>query len=870
MATKDHPHRDSTFVDTTPSPYQSYTITSEQLDQILNRLAPPKPILPRTGLGNPGPLGLGAFALTTFTLSCFNAGVFIEKELEGVVLPLALFYGGLAQFAAGMWEYKVENTFGATAFSSYGAFWMSFAAYVYLIVPTLTPAIANHATGLFLFAWTIFTLYMWVASFRVSVSVFAVFTGLFPTFLLLTIGALANSPVTTRVGGWFGLATAAAAWYGSAAVVINSTFGRGVMPVGAYSRVAAGVADRIDVGRRVLKGLKAALVERLTQALNGGDVEMEDADAPEPEPVPESAPDVRRSGRTRKAAVEEAPPVIKAPAPKRAKKTPQPPKDDNEEAVAADSKTATKRGKKRKAEEPKEEDDEDAEEAPSHIAKKMATETTKPKGTPKIDPLCSLPGTTAEAANVHVEGDGIYDVMLNQVNIGNNNNKFYVIQLITHPYAFVVFTRWGRVGENGQQAQTTFGSIDEAKNEFAKKFKAKSGNTWSSDIRESFEPKSGKYTLLEMSYEDDDGTPEAAAKEAENTLPCSLDKPTASLLSLIFDDNTFKQQMKDFNIDTERMPLGKLSRSTIENGRRVLVEIQRVVSGETKGDLKDLSSQFYTWIPHAYGRGTPPPVLKDADTIQKKIDLCNVLADIEIAQSLKKTDAKITADKPKSTPTKRHPLDTNYISLKAKLSHIAPTSAVHKIINTYLEQTRCSNVTLIDAWEVDREGEADRFAAHDDINERKLLWHGTNVAVVAAILATGLRIMPHAGGRVGRGLYFASENAKSASYTSAGPDGTACMFLAEVALGKQHEINNDDPSLRAAPKGFDSVVAKGHTEPDPKKNTTIKLDGNDVVVPQGKAVDQKAWKDSSFWHSEYLVYKESQVRLRYVLRVKLY
>jgi len=191
---------------------------------------------PPSGLGNPGPLGLGGFALTTFTLSVFNTGVFLDPTLEGVVLPLALFYGGLAQFIAGLFEFKAPNTFGATAFCSYGAFWMSFAAYVEFVAPGLNASTAHQATGLFLFAWLIFTTYMFFASMRVSKVVCLLFFFLTITFLLLTIGALGVNAHCTKAGGWFGLITAFIAWYGSAAVSVNSTWGRTVMPVGVFSK----------------------------------------------------------------------------------------------------------------------------------------------------------------------------------------------------------------------------------------------------------------------------------------------------------------------------------------------------------------------------------------------------------------------------------------------------------------------------------------------------------------------------------------------------------------------------------------------------------------------------------------------------------
>ena len=168
--------------------------------------------------------------MTTFVLSVFNAGL-LPSDLEAVVLPLALFYGGFAQLLAGMWEFRKANTFGAVAFSSYGAFWLSFAAYVKFIAPSLPASSAGAATGLFLLAWTIFTAYMTVGALRVSGAVAAVFVALVLTFLLLTIAELAGAASLGKVGGWLGIITALIAWYASAAGVINSTWRRPVLPV---------------------------------------------------------------------------------------------------------------------------------------------------------------------------------------------------------------------------------------------------------------------------------------------------------------------------------------------------------------------------------------------------------------------------------------------------------------------------------------------------------------------------------------------------------------------------------------------------------------------------------------------------------------
>lgn len=184
---------------------------------------------PTIHVADPGPLGLGAFAMTTFVLSAFNAGL-VSATLEAVVLPLALFYGGLAQFLAGMWEFRKANTFGALAFSSYGAFWLSFAAYVKYIAPGLGSNAAT-ATGLYLLGWTIFTAYMIIAALRVNGAVLAVFVFLTLTFLALTIAELAGAKSMATVGGWLGLVTAVLAWYGSFAGVTNATWKRAVIPV---------------------------------------------------------------------------------------------------------------------------------------------------------------------------------------------------------------------------------------------------------------------------------------------------------------------------------------------------------------------------------------------------------------------------------------------------------------------------------------------------------------------------------------------------------------------------------------------------------------------------------------------------------------
>lgn len=189
-------------------------------------------------VANPAPLGLSAFALTTFVLSSFNAGLI---KTPFIVIGLALFYGGIVQIIAGVQEFRAGNTFGATAFCSYGGFWLAVGA-------TLTPAFniivagyggltpAFHtAFGYFLLGWTIFTALMFLGTLRSTVALMAVFALLLVTFALLTIGELAGSAGATMLGGYLGIITAIAAWYTALAGLLVSSKSVFTLPVGPRS-----------------------------------------------------------------------------------------------------------------------------------------------------------------------------------------------------------------------------------------------------------------------------------------------------------------------------------------------------------------------------------------------------------------------------------------------------------------------------------------------------------------------------------------------------------------------------------------------------------------------------------------------------------
>jgi succinate-acetate transporter protein len=181
-------------------------------------------------VADPAPLGLAAFALTTFLLSAKNAQ---WTHGTDAWIGYALAYGGLIQLLAGMWEFRNRNVFGATAFSTYGGFWIGLGLYVLLVAPTAKGVSqVNDDLGWILLAFAIFNTYMLLWSSQVNAAIFAVFLTLEATEIVLFIGNFSNNADTVKVGGWVGVLTAATAWYASAAGVINGMESRPVVPVG--------------------------------------------------------------------------------------------------------------------------------------------------------------------------------------------------------------------------------------------------------------------------------------------------------------------------------------------------------------------------------------------------------------------------------------------------------------------------------------------------------------------------------------------------------------------------------------------------------------------------------------------------------------
>lgn len=454
-----------------------------------------------------------------------------------------------------------------------------------------------------------------------------------------------------------------------------------------------------------------------------------------------------------------------------------------------------------------------------------------------LDDHCTLPNY-----QVWVDPDSglIYDASLNQTNAGNNNNKFYRIQVLKDPKSatFKTWTRWGRVGEMGQKAVLGDGSLDDAVKIFQKKFKDKSGLSW--DDRGA-NPKPGKYAFVERSYnpdsDDDDEEDDKAVKkedgEGKDEAPepeCKLEKPVKELMELIFNQQYFQQAMSSLNYDANKLPLGKLSKTTITRGFQQLKELAALFDDPSlaateyrmsvAAATESLSNTFYSVIPHDFGRNRPPIINSNA-LLKKEIELLESLSDMKDAAEIMKADRK--------TRDSIHPLDRQFAGLgMEEMTPLEHNSNEFTRLKDYLNESRGAthNMTydVKDIFRIEREGEFKRF---DDSkfskisSDRRLLWHGSRTTNYGGILSQGLRIAPPeapvSGYMFGKGIYLADMSSKSAGYCcSYNSGGEALLLLCEAELGDPiQKLTRASPEAgqTAKKQGMHSTWGQGRTGP---------------------------------------------------------
>ncbi len=442
--------------------------------------------------------------------------------------------------------------------------------------------------------------------------------------------------------------------------------------------------------------------------------------------------------------------------------------------------------------------------------------------------------------HVYDDGKKVYHASLMWTDLKHNNNKFYIIQILAdnaNSNSFTVFNRWGRVGATGQFAQFPFSNAAAAVSAYGKKYREKT---------------SKGYTEIHMAFEEDIDEPKSKKKKTEEkaagTKKCKLDARIQKLVNLIFNMKFMSEIMSKRGFDTKKMPLGKLSKYTLEAGHNVLLKIEDVLNGKKKGDLSELSSEFYTLIPHDFGfQQMSQFVINTKDKLKEKMETLESLGDLEFANSLlKKGDSAVEA---------------NYSKLNAKIVPLEKTSDEYKTVAEYFKNTCDSQkITLEELYKIERKGEETHFKKK--AGNEFLLWHGSPITNMVSILSGGLKVrckeLPWLSDRI----FHADMIAKSIGYTGYySSNNTAMALLDRVALGNKIKYCSGGFGVWSPPpKGNSSIVLAGHRAP-PKSSY---VDYKGMTIPSGKPS-----QGANGWYSEYVVWDSAQVKMEYITILKV-
>jgi len=525
-------------------------------------------------------------------------------------------------------------------------------------------------------------------------------------------------------------------------------------------------------------------------------------------------------------------------------------------------------------------DEEEEEESPTKKMKLKSTKSVKEdpeeekpviksiklKGLAPVDNECPHESDH----HVYCEGKEVWDVMLNQTNIQNNNNKYYLIQLLKadQTNSFSVWMRWGRVGYKGQTSWTVCGQdVEKAKSVFKKKFYDKTCNQW--EEKDFFEKHGGKYDLVKMDYsakntnnvDEVDAVP--MKKEEGPVAESSLPKSVQDLVSLICNIETMEQAVMEMEYDTKKAPLGKVTTEQISAGYQSLKSISDCISkGKSSGpEIIQACNDFYTRIPHEFGMKTPP-IIKTSAMVKAKLQLLEALSDIQVALKMLSTvdDEGL------------HPVDRKYKQLDVNMSPLDKKSKEWKMVDHSIQSTHATthsmySMEVLDVFSLDKTKEEDRYK---NLGNTKLLYHGSRLSNWAGILSQGLRIAPpeapSTGYMFGKGVYFADMSSKSANYcftTRSSPVGL--LMLCEVSLGKANQLVAADYDAGKLPKGKNSVQGMGRVEPA----EYVKME-NGLEIPVGPPQDTKVVNKKGYTlnYNEFIVYDTKQIKMKYLAKIK--
>lgn len=492
-------------------------------------------------------------------------------------------------------------------------------------------------------------------------------------------------------------------------------------------------------------------------------------------------------------------------------------------------------------------------------------ETTK---VGQVDPKAKCPKGVIYSETKTVDGkqkQEFFDVYMTQSDITTKSNKYYRMQFIDitgNGSRFVMFCKWGRIGTSiGNSTISAQGSFNSTLELWKAKYLDCTGNEWNK--RHEFVKNPGRYFPIEIDIESD--TDEADNVEEEQiVIPSLLNIKLQEVVNLIFDPKMMQRNMHELDIDIKKMPLGRISQASLKKSYEILKKIEEEIDNPSPSqvlNITSLSNQFYTIIPHDFGNKIPE-IIDSKNRLRAKMKIVDTLSNIEIATSLHKQSV-----------TNINPTDINYESLDVELKPLSTYAseyvAIRKCVeNGYHPDVLGSKLKLLDVFSVSRKGEKERFEPYTKQKSRMLLWHGSRLCNFVGILSQGLRIAPPeapaSGYMFGKGLYFADLIQKSATYTHPDPvDNIGLLLLCDVFLGDTMEV--DKPTyITELPEDKHSLKALAKYQPAPGK--VDKVAGGSKFMT-GKP-ESTHIEDVFLDEAEYVVYKEAQVKISYLVKIK--
>ncbi|GLV34377.1 Poly-(ADP-ribose) polymerase [Carabus blaptoides fortunei] len=462
-------------------------------------------------------------------------------------------------------------------------------------------------------------------------------------------------------------------------------------------------------------------------------------------------------------------------------------------------------------------------------------------------------------AHVYQSGDVRFNAVLSRTELSTNKNTYYKIQLLEADSGdnYWIYKGWGRIGTSiGSCKVSEISSLNEAKKSFKDLFKEKTGNVW--EGRHHFVKKPGKFSYVEVDYQAQKEEIDLNNRVADSSLAPAV----AQLMAMIFNVQTMEKVMLEYELDLQKMPLGKVSRTQIIRAYDLLNQISWMIRRKhfQQSDVIEYSNQFYSLMPHNSALERPP-LLDNSEIIQKKSEMLASLMELETAFTMIQ----------RSAAGDINPLDSYYKQINAAISPITESSDEYQLIQEYVNNTHADthsnyNLKILEVFKVQRDSEVSGFEKYKSLHNRRLLWHGSRTTNFAGILSQGLRIAPPeapvSGYMFGKGIYFADMVSKSANYCyTTATDSEGLLLLCEVALGNMAEKYANE-YVTKLPRNVHSVKGIGKTEPDPQ---SIRILADGTQVPLGKGVTDLEIQ-SALLYNEYIVYDIAQVKIKYLIK----